>query len=719
MIKCATSPAYNYHSTLTQCTGTDTLFLYGGFDDSDQLDSNVYLFDTKTRTWQIDKSHQGLFREGHSASYIGNGNILVFGGVPLDDDFSLNHGNVSEQEIAKRKSLMLIYNIYSKTWITPPEFVLKNAPRFRSRHACCVSPDGNKMYFHGGLLNSSMSLLNDLYSYDLSTGSWDGPYKFVYRFHHSIFIFNGKLFSFGGLNENMNHVSDKIAFFDLQDHTTGEISISSKNGHFGSNIRKIYLGLDESIKLDVTYPSSMFKLRDSTLFQVSYYNLKQLKYVSVLDSSNLKSLFRKTYNEDITNFSWITAVISDHGCLLLFGCKQRSYGSSTLMSAETVRADNHINATSNADEEDELTDDEEMVAESEDETAYEFDDRIIRDSDIDLVENGNISVVLSIPLEELGIKLNDPRASTDSLLQADMGKFLESQEFTDFKIYCFKETNARVKYLDNPEMLEDVSMFEDGPDNCQFEVLNVHRMILLARWPYFRRLIESGMSEAKLNKMFIPEPSCWVKAMIYYLYTGSVEFESLYIDKFTYEDYSGVLILSNFYELIDLRTLMLNKLYDNLDSLLEAEAPSVNLQTEDRVRSILNMWCNVFTANETLLVEKLAQLIKASWSTILESPAFAQLPKSAIVKLTQICTVSEHEFLETPKKHSRTSIINSDNGFSSTLETPEREGCNSPFLQTPNSTKSEERQSPNVGETLSQLPVLQHLSNLLHDSIDD
>lgn len=79
-------PSHNFKSTIVACTGTPYVFLYGGFDEYDALDSNVYLLNTSTMEWEIDNKIDGLYREGHLSVYIGNGNVLVYGGLPFEDE---------------------------------------------------------------------------------------------------------------------------------------------------------------------------------------------------------------------------------------------------------------------------------------------------------------------------------------------------------------------------------------------------------------------------------------------------------------------------------------------------------------------------------------------------------------------------------------------------------------------------------------------------------
>lgn len=56
-------PLHNTRATIVPCLDTDYIFLFGGFDELDNLDSNVYLLNMVTESWEIDDKHMGLYRE--------------------------------------------------------------------------------------------------------------------------------------------------------------------------------------------------------------------------------------------------------------------------------------------------------------------------------------------------------------------------------------------------------------------------------------------------------------------------------------------------------------------------------------------------------------------------------------------------------------------------------------------------------------------------------
>ncbi|CAG8788638.1 12380_t:CDS:1, partial [Acaulospora morrowiae] len=53
--------------------------------------------------------------------------------------------------------------------------------------------------------------------------------------------------------------------------------------------------------------------------------------------------------------------------------------------------------------------------------------------------------------------------------------------------------------------------------------IHVHKIILLARWPHFANMTNSGMTEAHTSSLTIPEPYTTIYAFISFLYTDSLD----------------------------------------------------------------------------------------------------------------------------------------------------------------------------------------------------
>lgn len=713
-------PKFNVKSTLVPCTGTGYVFLFGGFDDNDNLDSTIYLLNTKTKTWEIDDKHNGVYREGHLAIYIGQGNILVFGGIPFDEFPDVNPPGRPYNEVDyineepsnigydqnnttfKKDSLMLIYNIFDRKWISAPKFALSSAPSPRSRHACCASQDGTKIYITGGLVNSTP--LNDLYCYDLVSGIWHGPIDFAARFDHFITIHDGKLFSFGGLDREMNHVTSSIVYFNFSDQSIGEISLllhpnyslgfvdsddedddnlkvydRSSNNFIPTNSERIYLNseINPFLKLEISLPLWGFENNNHGI-TIAYHDLSEFQYMPLVNLKNINSNLKVKTDQSIYDFAWKHAFISHDGRLYILGYEKLDVNSNS----DSIRS-----------------------------TSENYLTKLI---EIELFS-------LGIPT---GLELkSDKKSQFGSLnLVNDFKKFLIKEEFTDFEIYTLKDESIKNDYNNYDEMSDRIDKImqtniNEGRD--LISVVKVHKSMLLARWPHFQRLISSGMNETLTNRMFIPEPFITVKALVFYLYTGSLEFDQ-YIPAniFNIVDYSGLLILSNLYELPDLRAQTLFQLFKLLSLLV------VNLDAdgdpEQRISLFLKVWANAVISNESVFVSKVLEIIKSNWSIITRSLSFSQLPKELIIRLCQDCSVDSQIFKRrspTPMRNSFESLLSSPHTPSNGTAGIRATHSNSPFLRVINdgSPSIQDRENSDI----SHFPTLQMLSNDLADSIGE
>lgn len=571
-------PSYNVKSAIVACTGTPYVFLYGGFDQDDELDSNVYLLDTSTMTWEIDNKVEGLFREGHLAICIGNGNVLVFGGLPFEDEVPTTASATGE---VKNDSLMMIYNIYEKKWIGPPLFALENSPSPRSRHACCLSEDGTKMYISGGLVKSSP--LNDLYIYDLVTGIWLGPIEFVHRFDHTILVYKDRIFSFGGLDKDMNHVRS-IVYYSLRTGSIGEIYLHSNDAIGALNeVSVLSSNINPSLCLKVNLPSWN---SPKDLLKISCFNLDNFDTIELLNQQTIDYYF---HDMDTLKCSWKSVFVNHNGKLYFLGKRNGKL------------ANSFGGYLSTEDQQDKDVDEDET-------TNFPNEELLIQ----------RLNFMLQINMNDFGIS-----NTIDDSLSKDFLKLLIQQEFTDFEIICLENEEAKRVYESQPQQLP-----------YSTKEIPVHKTILIARWPHFHTMLSSGMNESIENKLFLPEPYIRIKALIYYLYLGSIEFDSKYLEDITMVDYTGLLVLANMYVLRDLASLVTKKLFH----LFHTFQFEFNDETEDDVTVLLKIWKELALSDERIFLSPVIDLIKKKWSIITRSNSFLNLTKDEIVKLCQDST---------------------------------------------------------------------------------
>ena len=150
--------------------------------------------------------------------------------------------------------------------------------------------------------------------------------------------------------------------------------------------------------------------------------------------------------------------------------------------------------------------------------------------------------------------------------------------------------------------------------------IHVHRLILQARWPHFARLYNAQMAEFHTKKMHIPEPYSVVKAFLLYLYTDSIHGTSDSDSDATTDlsDVSGLLVMSNIYNIPHLRLLCVNRLAKELD-----------------VDHACIIWYCAGLANEEWLRKRAATFCMTHWGRIVRTHGFLRLPRTALVELSQ------------------------------------------------------------------------------------
>jgi hypothetical protein len=174
-----------------------------------------------------------------------------------------------------------------------------------------------------------------------------------------------------------------------------------------------------------------------------------------------------------------------------------------------------------------------------------------------------------------------------------------------------------------------------APDAPTSPPIHVHRLILQARWPHFARLWASQMAEFHTKKMHIPEPYSVVKAFLYYLYTDRIDPATTLDDDGSssggggglaaeehtmadLSDVSGLLVMSNIYNIPHLRLLCVNRLSKELD-----------------VDHACIIWYCAGLASEEWLRKRAACYCMTHWGRVVRTAGFQRLPRAALVELSQ------------------------------------------------------------------------------------
>jgi hypothetical protein len=206
-------------------------------------------------------------------------------------------------------------------------------------------------------------------------------------------------------------------------------------------------------------------------------------------------------------------------------------------------------------------------------------------------------------------------------LGADLAKLFnvppESGSGTDFTITALRDGEE----WDEDAMMS-ASMSADSNSDANWlssdaatsPPILVHKLILQARWPHFARLYNAQMAEFHTKRMHIPEPYSVVKAFLYYLYTDSIHPD----DCPELNDVAGLLVLSNIYNIPNLRLLCVNRLSKELG-----------------VDHACIIWHCAGIANEEWLRKRAANFCLMHWGRVVRTQGFLKLPRQALVELSQ------------------------------------------------------------------------------------
>ncbi|KAI9299559.1 BTB/POZ protein, partial [Cunninghamella echinulata] len=140
-------------------------------------------------------------------------------------------------------------------------------------------------------------------------------------------------------------------------------------------------------------------------------------------------------------------------------------------------------------------------------------------------------------------------------------------------------SNEFGQLLNNPELSDFVIVPANGQE------LHVHQVILITKWPHFRHMYRSGMTESQQRRMEISEPYEVVLAFLKYLYSDQLDEEE------PWQVICDVLVMANMYLLNRFKKVCCQRLYTrhlNIDTCcyifekaMMAEEPGLKLLALD------------------------------------------------------------------------------------------------------------------------------------------
>ncbi|KAG0287814.1 hypothetical protein BGZ96_008299 [Linnemannia gamsii] len=360
-----------------------------------------------------------------------------------------------------------ILNVRTLTWETPE--VTGAIPIGRVKHSGTIVDD--KLYISGGCLDQE-GVSQELLCLDLLTWEWNEPIDFVARYTHTLFEFRNKLFAYGGYNEEMDR-TEVIAYMDLETNQVTRVSVS-----------------------------------DDIAPNVAAQQFSQVcgRHLVVIISQGLRYELQKftggIWTLDLECFQW-----TKHDDWKILG-------------------ENHTWHY--------------FSMERDGDQFYMIGD--INESD------EYFKQVLTIDMREYG-SFQEPHVA----IGQELGRLLQDQmALADFRIICTgtdAQANAAVQVVDpstdyyphsdtsgdndmmidaQPIMVQRIRSQRQTPSSTranspQQEPILCHKLILMARWPHFASMVQSGMLEAQTSILTLPEPYETVKGFVDYLYTDSIE----------------------------------------------------------------------------------------------------------------------------------------------------------------------------------------------------
>ncbi|KAL9092552.1 MAG: hypothetical protein Q9165_004356 [Trypethelium subeluteriae] len=623
-------PACLVNASVTY-VGNNKIYAFGGFDQyTDEVYNHVLKLDLNARQWSLVDNYGDIpgVRMGHTANLWQGEKLLVYGG---------------ENEHRAYLSDVIIFDLKTATW-TQPELA-GDAPRGRARHSAVIHDE--KLFILGGLTGNESVVLDDICYLDLKTWRWSRTWRFVPRYDHSSWVWEGRIWVFGGIGEDMDRASeiwwldfrgtqtfeDQLVFgtADRNPHpprystiqypqptnppvpsggyTANSSSVQVNPGHHTSRMTPVAPGSISSLRfvsspnlppqtfgnhfhvftsgclLDFLTPATVINSNETSL---SMLDLDTLRWSRLADG---KDLFNPSYR-------WLYCAMNEEGThAWLLGCPTeptRDNGNAEEYLSDVLPIDlRKLGLLGNT-----------LTAESR--------SQYLKMPASDGQSNGHLSGIGA-----------DLAQTFDQAPEAGSG--------ADFVITGERDDDDDASD-DEVAVMGKTMQSDDNSAHQQSNTsrpIHAHRLILQARWPHFNRVYNSQMLEFHTKKMHIPEPYSVVRSFLYYLYTDSIAQNSYSSSSSSAStdtaasgpslwDVAGMLVMANMYDMPRLRLLCVNRLSRELD-----------------VENAARIWERAATAGEEWLKRRAASFCMCHWGRVVRTVGFASLRRRALMELCE------------------------------------------------------------------------------------
>uniref|UniRef100_A0A0N5CD48 Kelch domain-containing protein 10 n=1 Tax=Strongyloides papillosus TaxID=174720 RepID=A0A0N5CD48_STREA len=268
----------------------DKIYLWGGRNDDHGASDLLHSYDPANNTWEIVNAHGRIppARDGHTA-VVWKNKMFIFGGFEEDHQ-------IFSQDV-------FVFDFITNEWAEVKPTGKK--PAWRDFHTACVI-DG-KMYIFGGrcdemgmFISNKDIYTNEVYVLDLEEYSWktitkkgDGPSG---RRSHSSWVFNNRMYIFGGYYGPTNSHFDDLYEFDPKTELWRKINVIGN----GPSARRRQCSVVYNNKVFIfggTMPNLSWKAAhiNSTLTDLS--DLHVLDFQPLLKTIALQSLIKNDLND--------------------------------------------------------------------------------------------------------------------------------------------------------------------------------------------------------------------------------------------------------------------------------------------------------------------------------------------------------------------------------------------------------------------------------------
>ncbi|KAI8327962.1 hypothetical protein BC941DRAFT_445958 [Chlamydoabsidia padenii] len=592
----------------------NTIYVLGGFDRySDEVFNTLYAL-TLDEPYQQDyepyrwrrlvyntsaTSSILAKRNDHTSTLWGTDKLVVFGGTGEEDDGKGGGGDRFYTQVAILDLHTLQWNHPSTTGCLPMSG--------RIKHSATIYQD--KLYIAGGL-DRHDHVADTVLVLNLLTYEWLPPLAFVPRSQHMTFVYNKRLYLFGGYHPDMSR-SNVLSFLDLESTSVTQLEIDSPSAPpLAAGEQFAQICGDQLVVVVTTCSSSSSDLiHDKKMNNINSNNDMN----NDNSTTNIDNTIRHENGDQQDNEPTInTMPRSTSSCSLSSG--DTGLWTIDLTSMQWQHHDIttgqcHWQYFSMAEHANNL-----ILFGATDDDLDEYYTMVLQ---IHLKEHG----IVPVPPSQLGTDLaglllsasasNNNNNNNDNNINNNNNNNSNNNNDTNSS-----SSNNHVNNNNNSSSLSSYAT-----TTADFTLLSstgggqvkVHRLVLLARWPHFAHLMNSGMVESLGDTMTLPEPLAVIQTFVRFLYTDTLQVND---DGDTSDLVADLMVMANLYLLPRLLALCVRRLYGCIST-----------------PSVAKIYQAAIHAGQDALAQVALAYMLRHFGQVVKTPGFRTLPSSTMARL--------------------------------------------------------------------------------------